>query len=235
VKRFGIRMTLPSADPMRAAHLLGPDWEAFRWYGSAIDRDAALERLDEHALDDPIDAGINPVRLSDRQPGDEQFSGLLILNPVVKDHGYVVTEFLVVVSDLDITVALGILNYRAVGLEQREGAHDREERAPSLREAFPEASYRQPALRSCSQAGLVNNLNDALAWAIVPLFLAAEGASVGQIGLVAGLYPAVWGFGQIWAGHWSDSVGRTSERSTKSPTGRSTGGATVGRPPYPAR
>ncbi len=80
--------------------------------------------------------------------------------------------------------------------------------APRLREAFPRASWREPALRSCSQAGLVNNLNDALAWGLVPLFLAAHGASVGQIGLVAGLYPAVWGAGQIWTGHWSDRVGR---------------------------
>jgi MFS family permease len=42
----------------------------------------------------------------------------------------------------------------------------------------------------------------------VPLFLAAHGASIGEVGLVAGIYPAVWGAGQIWAGHWSDSVGR---------------------------
>ena len=54
----------------------------------------------------------------------------------------------------------------------------------------------EPALRSCSQAGLVNNLNDALAWGLVPLFLAAHGASVAQIGLVAGIYPAVWGVGR---------------------------------------
>ena len=74
-----------------------------------------------------------------------------------------------------------------------------------MRIAFPAATYRDPALRSCSQAGLVNNLNDALAWGLVPLFLAAEGASVGEIGLVAGLYPAVWGIGQIGAGHWSDT------------------------------
>jgi MFS family permease len=77
-----------------------------------------------------------------------------------------------------------------------------------MRDAFPNASYRVPALRSCSQAGLVNNLNDALAWGLVPLFLASHGASTGEIGLVAGIYPAVWGLGQIWAGHWSDSVGR---------------------------
>jgi MFS family permease len=95
-----------------------------------------------------------------------------------------------------------------VRLEQREGDHDREETAPRLRETFPEVSYRQPALRSCSQAGLVNNLNDALAWGLIPLFLAANGASISQIGLVAGLYPAVWGTAQIAAGQWSDVVGR---------------------------
>jgi MFS family permease len=95
-----------------------------------------------------------------------------------------------------------------VALEQREGAHDREEEPPRLRQAFPEASYRRPALRSCSQAGLVNNLNDALAWGLVPLYLASGGASAAEVGLVAGLYPAVWGVGQVGAGHWSDRIGR---------------------------
>jgi MFS family permease len=71
-----------------------------------------------------------------------------------------------------------------------------------------DASYRRPALRACSQAGLVNNLNDALAWGLVPLFLAAGGASASEVGLVAGIYPAVWGVGQIWTGLWSDRVGR---------------------------
>ena len=77
-----------------------------------------------------------------------------------------------------------------------------------MREAFPEATWRAPALRSASQAGLVNNLNDALAWGLVPLFLAAHGSGPDEIGLVAGLYPAVWGAGQVWTGHWSDRVGR---------------------------
>jgi MFS family permease len=94
-----------------------------------------------------------------------------------------------------------------VALEQSRH-HDEGESAPRMREAFADASYRVPALRSCSQAGLVNNLNDALAWGLVPLFLAAHGATTGEIGLVAGVYPAVWGVGQIWTGHWSDSVGR---------------------------
>lgn len=96
---------------------------------------------------------------------------------------------------------------RHVELEQRQGEHDVGEHAPTLRQAFPAASYRDPTLRSCSQAGLVNNLNDALAWGLVPLFLAVGGATVSQIGLVAGLYPAVWGLGQIWTGHLSDRLG----------------------------
>jgi MFS family permease len=81
-------------------------------------------------------------------------------------------------------------------------------RAPSLGAALREGSARHPVLRACSQAGLVNNLNDALAWGLVPLFLAAHGASAGEIGLVAGLYPGVWGVAQVWTGHWSDRAGR---------------------------
>ncbi|HEX2125375.1 MAG TPA: MFS transporter [Thermoleophilaceae bacterium] len=94
-----------------------------------------------------------------------------------------------------------------VRLEQARH-HEGDEEAPRLAEVFPDATYRRPSLRACSQAGLVNNLNDALAWGIIPLFLAAEGASPSQVGLVAGLYPAVWGVGQILAGQWSDHAGR---------------------------
>jgi len=95
-----------------------------------------------------------------------------------------------------------------VALEQARHHADDAQPAPGLRHALGDASWRVPALRACSQAGLVNNLNDALAWGLVPLFLAAHGASVGQIGLVAAIYPAVWGVGQILTGHWSDRVGR---------------------------
>jgi MFS family permease len=95
-----------------------------------------------------------------------------------------------------------------VALEQAGHATGADTAAPPLREAFADATYRRPALRACSQAGLVNNLNDALAWGLVPLYLAAHGASVQSIGLVAGIYPAVWGVAQIWTGHWSDRAGR---------------------------
>jgi hypothetical protein len=45
MKNYGIRITLPEDDPMRAPHLLGPDWEAFRWYETAAERDAAFEDM----------------------------------------------------------------------------------------------------------------------------------------------------------------------------------------------
>src|SRR5436190_10214395 len=76
-------------------------------------------------------------------------------------------------------------------------------------EVFVLTSFKDPALSSCSQAGMVNNLNDGLAWGIFPLFFAqVAGLSVGRIGVLAALYPAVWGVGQLFTGAWSDRVGR---------------------------
>jgi MFS family permease len=133
-------------------------------------------------------------------------SGWLAADLVARDV-LVVGGAVIALIALAITVLFVRDTAAHVALEQARG-HDPRASAPRMRDAFPDASYRVPALRSCSQAGLVNNLNDALAWGLVPLFLAAHGASTGEIGLVAGVYPAVWGLGQIWAGHWSDSVGR---------------------------
>src|SRR5258708_2240552 len=69
-------------------------------------------------------------------------------------------------------------------------------------------SVRDKALSAACQAGMVNNLNDALAWGIFPLLFAAHGLPVAQIGVLAALYPAVWGFGQLFTGWWSDRAGR---------------------------
>ena len=77
-----------------------------------------------------------------------------------------------------------------------------------LRSAFAGGSVRHPVLRACSQAGLVNNLNDALAWGLAPLYLAAHGVSAARIGAVAATYPAVWGSLQLGTGWLSDHAGR---------------------------
>ncbi len=49
-RRYGIRCTLPSDDPMSAPHLLGPDWESFRWYDSEQERDEAIEEFSREHL-----------------------------------------------------------------------------------------------------------------------------------------------------------------------------------------
>lgn len=75
-------------------------------------------------------------------------------------------------------------------------------------QVFVQTSFREPALSSASQAGLVNNLNDGLAWGLLPILFAGAGLSVGKIGVLAALYPAVWGVGQLVTGALSDRWGR---------------------------
>src|SRR5712692_2270329 len=73
---------------------------------------------------------------------------------------------------------------------------------------FLDVSFRERTMSSACQAGLVNNLNDGMAWALLPLFFAAHGLGLREIGLLAGAYPAVWGVGQLVTGWLSDHLGR---------------------------
>jgi MFS family permease len=79
---------------------------------------------------------------------------------------------------------------------------------PSQKEIFVRTSFLDRNLSSISQAGLVNNLNDGMAWGLFPLFYAAMGLSLEYIGWLAAIYPAVWGGGQLFTGAFSDRVGR---------------------------
>jgi MFS family permease len=79
---------------------------------------------------------------------------------------------------------------------------------PTTREILLRTSLREPALSACSQAGLVNNLNDGLAWGLLPLLFVRGGLPVAQVGVLAALYPAVWGLGELLTGPLSDRLGR---------------------------
>src|SRR5204862_664467 len=78
----------------------------------------------------------------------------------------------------------------------------------STRRVFALMSLREPALAAASQAGLVNNLNDGLAWGLLPIYYAAAGLGVAEIGVLAAIYPAVWAISQVGTGAWSDRIGR---------------------------
>jgi MFS family permease len=80
--------------------------------------------------------------------------------------------------------------------------------AMSMARVFAETTLRNPSLSAVSQAGLVNNLNDGMAWGLLPIYYAAAGLTFPQIGILAAIYPGVWGIGQLLTGSWSDRIGR---------------------------
>ncbi len=75
---------------------------------------------------------------------------------------------------------------------------------PRLKNIFRETTWTNKNLGSVTQAGLINNLNDGMAWGIFPILLATKGFSLPQIGIVTAVYPAVWGIGQLVTGKLSD-------------------------------
>ena len=78
----------------------------------------------------------------------------------------------------------------------------------SVKEIFSLTTWKEPALSSCSLAGLVNNHNVGMSWGIYPLFFSSYGLGVAAIGVLRGLYPAVWGLLQPISGPLSDRIGR---------------------------
>ena len=111
-------------------------------------------------------------------------------------------------------VAGGLLSWLAVRETRHHVQHEvklqpqRPDDAPDQAEIFRRTSLTDPDLSSVSQAGLVNNLNDGMAWGLFPLVFAAAGLSLERIGVLAAIYPAVWGVAQVFTGAVSDRLGR---------------------------
>lgn len=93
---------------------------------------------------------------------------------------------------------------------RREAALGRvpEGERPSRRELFWRTTLKDRNLSSVCQAGLVNNLNDGMAWGLFPIVFSAAGMDLSQIGALAAIYPATWGVAQLFTGALSDRVGR---------------------------
>ena len=82
------------------------------------------------------------------------------------------------------------------------------DRVPTAREVFWRTTLLDRNLSSVSQAGLVNNLNDGMAWGLFPLVFAASGLNLTQVALLSAVYPATWCVGQLVTGALSDHIGR---------------------------
>jgi MFS family permease len=107
---------------------------------------------------------------------------------------------------LFISVAFVRESLQHVRLEAQQFGDGNEQR--SFTEILLLTSWKDRALFSVSQAGLVNNLNDGMAWGLFPLYFAAKGLSLERISFLAALYPAVWSLTQLVTGGLSDRLGR---------------------------
>lgn len=79
---------------------------------------------------------------------------------------------------------------------------------PTLGAMLRRSLWSDAGLFSLSQAGLINNLNDALAWGLFPLLFIQSGLSLKEMSLLAAVYPAAWSCFQLGAGPLSDRWGR---------------------------
>ncbi len=150
--------------------------------------------------------------------GLNEFAGYLAVGLSALATGYLAAEFGLRPYPFAIGiafVALGTLLSVFVVRETRGHAtHEAslrppmQRRGPSAWEVAARTSVTDPDLSSVSQAGLINNLNDGMAWGLFPLLFAAAGMTWVQIGTLAAIYPAVWGVAQLPAGALSDRLGR---------------------------
>ncbi len=131
--------------------------------------------------------------------------------PFLLGIGYVAAGFLLsafVVRETRGHVAAEMASHAAGRPSPRGGPHAASDESPTQREILLRTSLRDRDLSSASQAGLVNNLNDGMAWGLFPLVFAAAGLGLGEIGVLAAIYPASWGLAQVFTGAWSDRIGR---------------------------
>ncbi|REE03253.1 putative MFS family arabinose efflux permease [Citricoccus muralis] len=130
------------------------------------------------------------------------------------EYGLRPAPFLLGAAYIGLGLGLSVLTVRETRDHARleaaghAGARPEAHAGLSSAQVFTLTSFRDRSLSSVSQAGMVNNLNDGLAWGLFPVLFAAAGLSLGQIGILAAAYPAVWGAGQLATGALSDRWGR---------------------------
>jgi MFS family permease len=126
------------------------------------------------------------------------------------EHGLRPAPFLLGIAVAALGLGLSTVFVRETHHHARHEAasHSRAGGDLSGRHILIRTSFTEKALSSASQAGMVNNLNDGLAWGLYPILFATSGLGLARIGALAAIYPAVWGLGQTVTGALSDRWGR---------------------------
>jgi MFS family permease len=141
--------------------------------------------------------------------GLNEFAGYLAMGAVAFLTGYVAHRYGVWPYPFYIGVAIAaaglLLSWGWVRDTSSFVARERlAQAADPLQNVFMETSFRNKTLSAVTQAGLVNNLNDGMIWGLLPMALATLGHETKSIGVIAAIYPAVWGIGQLFTGKMAD-------------------------------
>jgi MFS family permease len=151
--------------------------------------------------------------------GLNEFAGYVAVSVAALASGYLAASYGLRPQPFYLGVVFAVAGLVLSVLFVRDSRGHAEVEASELRSAgatpklafgqvFSLVSWKDRALFSTSQAGLVNNLNDGMAWGLFPLYFAAAGLAVEQVGLLAAIYPGIWGLAQLGTGALSDRLGR---------------------------
>lgn len=141
--------------------------------------------------------------------GINEFAGYLSVGILAFLTGWIATNYGLRPYPFFIGIGLAILGFLgSIFLIKDTHKHVKKEssdnQTPLLKHIFKDTTFRNPNLGSVSQAGLVNNLNDGMVWGLLPMFLLTKDFNLEQIGVVAAVYPAIWGIGQLFTGKMAD-------------------------------
>ncbi len=141
--------------------------------------------------------------------GLNEFAGYIAVALVAFFTGWVASEYGLRPYPFYIGVVLCLLGFFSSWLLIKDTKHHIAAEAtvskiPRLSNVFWQTTWKNKNLGSVSQAGLINNLNDGMAWGLFPILLASKGFNIAHIGIVTAIYPAVWGIGQLFTGKMAD-------------------------------
>lgn len=147
--------------------------------------------------------------------GLNEFAGYLAVGGMAFLTGYLAAHYGPRPVPFQVGIALAVIGLGMTLLWVKDTTHHVTAEAaqsalPKLKRVFVETSLTHRTLGSVTQAGLVNNLNDGMLWGLLPVLLFSEGFGQERIGLIAAVYPAVWGLGQLFTGKLADVVNRRS-------------------------
>jgi len=156
--------------------------------------------------------------------GLNEFAGYVAVSLAALASGYIAASYALRPQPFYLGIAFAVAGLLLSVFFVRDSAgHAREEAAQitlddartssrqlSFRAMFMKVSWKDRALSSASQAGMINNLNDGMVWGLFPLYFAGSGLPLGQVGVLAAAYPGLWGVAQLGTGALSDRIGRKS-------------------------